>query len=100
LYRSATAKIRSIPDASVVPTPFKLVSVAAACSTLGSFLNAFLLSVCTALGVLMRTKLVNCGKNLPRCGRVTEREGEKGKEKSVTLEARVANLVLISEKKD
>ena len=48
-----------IPDASVVPTPFRLVRVPTACSRLGSFLKAFLLSVCTAFGVLIRTKLVS-----------------------------------------
>jgi hypothetical protein len=66
------------PDASVVPTPLRLVNVAMACSTLGNFLNAFLLSDCTALGVLMRTKLVNWGKNFPRC---EEKEKRSGNEK-------------------
>ena len=47
------------PDARVVPTPFKLQRVEHAPSRCGSFLNAFLDSVCTARGVLMRTKLVN-----------------------------------------
>jgi hypothetical protein len=37
-----------------------------ACSMLGSFRKAFLLSDCTALGVLIRTKFVNWGKNFPR----------------------------------
>ena len=54
------------PDARVVPTPFKLVKDAKALSKLGSLRKAFRLSVCTAFGVLMRTRLVNWGKNLPR----------------------------------
>ena len=49
------------PDARVVPTPFSPQSVVIAASTLGSFLKAFLDSVCTALGVLILTKLVSCG---------------------------------------
>ena len=52
-------KIGVQPEASVVPTPLRLVRVAMACSTLGSFRKAFLLSDCTALGVLIRTKFVN-----------------------------------------
>jgi hypothetical protein len=55
------------PEAKVVPTPLRLVRVAMACSTFGSFLKAFLLSDCTALGVLILTKLVNWGKNFPLC---------------------------------
>lgn len=53
------------PDAKVVPTPFKLHRVETACSRWGNFLKAFLLSVCTALGVLILTRLVSWGKNLP-----------------------------------
>ena len=49
------------PEARVVPTPLRPQSVVMAASTLGSFLKAFLDSVCTALGVLMRTRLVSCG---------------------------------------
>ena len=49
------------PEARVVPTPFRLVSVARAESMLGSFLKAFLDSVTTARGVLIRTRLVSCG---------------------------------------
>ena len=55
------------PDARVVPTPFKFVKVAMALSKLGSLRKAFRLTVCTAFGVLIRTRLVNWGKNLPRC---------------------------------
>ena len=47
------------PEARVAPTPFRLVRVAMACSTLGSFRKALRLSVWTALGVLMRTRFVN-----------------------------------------
>ena len=49
------------PEARVVPTPLRLVRVATALSRFGSFLNAFLDSVCTARGVFMRTKFVNWG---------------------------------------
>jgi hypothetical protein len=62
-----------LPEARVVPTPFRLVRDATACSRFGSFLNAFLLSVMTAFGELIRTKLVNCGKNFPRCVLVREK---------------------------
>ena len=55
------------PEAKVVPTPLRLVRVEIACSTLGNFRKALRVSVCTAFGVLMRTRLVNCGKNFPRC---------------------------------
>ena len=62
-----------IPDAKVVPTPLRLVSVAVACSReWGNFRKALRVSVCTAFGVLIRTKLVSCGKNFPRCVRVWE----------------------------
>ena len=47
------------PEARVVPTPLRPQRVVMAASTLGSFLKAFLDSVCTALGVLMRTRLVS-----------------------------------------
>ena len=57
------------PDARVVPTPFKLVKDTKALSKLGSLRKAFRVSVCTAFGVLIRTRLVNWGKNLPRCKR-------------------------------
>ena len=49
------------PEASVVPTPLRPQSVVTAASMLGSFLKAFLDSVWTALGVLMRTRLVSWG---------------------------------------
>ena len=49
------------PEASVHPTPLSPHKVVMAASRLGSFLNAFLLSVCTARGVLIRTRLVSCG---------------------------------------
>ena len=49
------------PEASVVPTPLRPQSVVMAASMLGSFLKAFLDSVWTARGVLMRTKLVSWG---------------------------------------
>ena len=49
------------PDASVVPTPFRPQRVVMDASMFGSFLNAFLDSVWTALGVLILTKLVNWG---------------------------------------
>ena len=55
------------PEAKVVPTPLRLVKVEIACSRLGNLRKALRVSVCTALGVLMRTRLVNCGKNFPRC---------------------------------
>ena len=55
------------PEAKVVPTPLRLVRVEIACSTLGNLRKALRVSVCTAFGVLMRTRLVNCGKNFPRC---------------------------------
>ena len=48
-----------LPDAMVVPTPLRLVSVAQACSRFGSFRKAFLVSATTALGVLIRTRLVS-----------------------------------------
>lgn len=51
----------------MVPTPLRLVKVEMACSTLGNFRKALRLSVWTAFGVLMRTRLVSCGKNFPRC---------------------------------
>ena len=66
-----------LPEARVIPTPFRLVRVEAAGSSCGSFRKAFLLSVCTALGVLILTRLVSCGKNLPRC---QEKKGRKGGE--------------------
>ena len=47
------------PEAKVVPTPLRLVKVEMACSTLGSLRKALRLSVCTAFGVLIRTKFVN-----------------------------------------
>ena len=47
------------PDARVVPTPFSPHKVVMLASMFGSFLNAFLDSVWTALGVLILTKLVN-----------------------------------------
>ena len=50
-----------------MPTPLRLVRVEIACSTLGNLRKALRVSVCTAFGVLMRTRLVNCGKNFPRC---------------------------------
>ena len=50
---------RSEPEAKVVPTPLRLQRVVMEASMLGSFLNAFLDSVCTALGVLIRTRLVS-----------------------------------------
>ncbi len=49
------------PEARVVPTPLRLVRAATAESRAGNFLKAFLVSVWTALGVLIRTKLVSCG---------------------------------------
>ena len=52
---------RVTPDASVVPTPFRPQRVVMDASMFGSFLNAFLDSVWTALGVLILTKLVNWG---------------------------------------
>lgn len=39
-------------DAIVVPTPLRLDRAAMACSRLGNFLNAFLVSIMTARGVL------------------------------------------------
>ena len=60
----------------VVPTPMRLVSVDAAGSRWGSFLKAFLVSVCTALGVLMRTRLLSWGKNFPRCTKGKSKESE------------------------
>ena len=63
----------------MVPTPFRLVRVLTPCSRLGNFLKAFLLSVCTAFGVLIRTRLVSWGKNFPRCQkRVKRRTGKRG----------------------
>ena len=53
--------LTSQPDARVVPTPLSPQSVVMAASRLGSFLKAFLDSVWTARGVLIRTKLVSCG---------------------------------------
>lgn len=52
-------ELRYQPDASVVPTPFRLVRVLTPLSRLGNFLKAFLVSVCTAFGVFIRTKLVS-----------------------------------------
>ena len=49
------------PEARVVPTPLRPHSVVMAASRLGSFLLALRDSVCTARGVLIRTKLVSCG---------------------------------------
>lgn len=60
-------RIINKPEAKVVPTPFKLVKVEMACSTLGNLRKALRLSVCTAFGVLILTKFVSCGKNFPRC---------------------------------
>lgn len=64
-----------------MPTPLRLVRVAIACSTLGSFRKAFLLSDWTAFGVLIRTKFVSWGKNFPRWMRKrNERKERNGKE--------------------
>jgi len=63
-YREHASSIRfghAGPDARVVPTPFSPQRVVMAASTLGSLRKAFLDSVCTALGVLILTKLVSCG---------------------------------------
>ena len=49
------------PEASVHPTPLSPHKVVIAASRFGSFRKAFLLSVCTARGVLIRTRLVSCG---------------------------------------
>jgi len=51
----------SRPEARVVPTPLRPHSVVMAASRLGSFLLALRDSVCTARGVLIRTRLVSCG---------------------------------------
>lgn len=58
-----------LPDAMAGPTPFRLQSAeAAACksSRLKMFLNAFLVSCITILGVFICTRLVRFGRNLPR----------------------------------
>ena len=56
-----------------------MVRVLTPCSRLGNFLKAFLLSVCTAFGVLIRTRLVSWGKNFPRCQkRERRRTGKRG----------------------
>ena len=57
-----------------------MVRVLTPCSRLGNFLKAFLLSVCTAFGVLIRTRLVSWGKNFPRCQK-REREEEDREER-------------------
>ena len=57
-----------------------MVRVLTPCSRLGNFLKAFLLSVCTAFGVLIRTRLVSWGKNFPRCQKREEEDREEGRE--------------------
>jgi len=49
------------PEARVQPTPLSPQRVVIAASRLGSFRRAFLDSVWTARGVLIRTRLVSCG---------------------------------------
>ena len=67
----------SVPEAMVVPTPLRLVSVDMADSNCGIFLKAFLVSVWTALGVLIMTRFVSWGKNLPRCSDAKKEKGKK-----------------------
>lgn len=66
-----------VPEANVVPTPFRLDRLAMACSIFGSFRKAFLVSVWTAFGVLIRTRLVSCGKNLPRWRKISKSKSQK-----------------------
>lgn len=66
--RTLNILIRKIylPDAVAGPTPFKFVrAVMAWDNSFGGFLKAFLLIARTDDSVLIRTKSVNLGRNLP-----------------------------------
>ena len=51
-------KMGHLPVAMVVPTPFKLLRLFKADSRLGNLRRAFRVSVATALGVLIITRLI------------------------------------------